>query len=408
MAAMTQRSPTAPVSPAADDWWPATGRATHAVIDLDAIASNLATIRGMVAPAAVIAVVKANAYGHGAVMVAETAVAAGAAMLAVSAVDEGLELREAGLAAGILVLAPADPAEYEDACRAGLILTVAAPEQVRVAAQAARATGTIADLQLKVETGMNRYGCDPAAAIELAASVAGDPSLRLTGVFTHFADADGPDLGFTREQVARFQATIAGIRSRGIDPGLVHHSNTAGTVRLPTAGQTAVRLGIGLYGLRPDDTVPLPKGMRQALTLRTRVAQVRDLDAGDTVSYGRTYTAHRPERVALLPIGYADGLRRAVSGTGWVGLGERRAPIRGRVCMDQTVVGCPDAETRIGDPVVVFGNGLGGAPTLADVARLAGTIGYEIATGIAHRVPRWYLRDRQPVAMLRGAHLRRL
>ena len=393
---------------AVQGWWPETGRTTHALIDLDAIEANVRAIRRAVSATGVIAVVKANAYGHGATMVAEAAVDAGATMLAVSTVDEGCELRDAGITAPILVLAPAGPAEYDEAIRAGLTLSVAAPDQVVLAARAARSTGRRGDVQIKVETGMNRYGCDPSAAIALGSSITADPALRLTGVFTHFADADGADLSFTDEQTSRFGSVIASLREAGIDPGLVHHSNTAGSVRLSTPVQSAVRLGIGLYGLRPDEAVPLLPGMRQALLLRTRVAQVRRLTPGDTVSYGRTYRAKHHETVALLPIGYADGLRRALSGTGWVGIGDRTAPIRGRVCMDQVVVGCDEATVRVGEGVVVFGDGVGAAPTLTQVARLAGTINYEIVTGIAHRVPRWYVRGGEPVAVLRGGRLRRL
>lgn len=389
-------------------WWPEAGRATHAVIDLDAIEGNVRAVRRLVEPAGVIAVVKANAYGHGALMVAEAAVAAGAIMLAVAVVDEGLELRDGGIDANILVLAPIAPSEYEEAFRAGLTITVAGPEQVALASTAARAAGVTGQIQIKVETGMNRYGCEPAAVLALALLVQRAPSLHLSGVFTHFADADGIDLAFTEVQAERFRSVVDQLREAGIDPGLIHQANTAGAIRLPASGQTAVRLGIGLYGLRPDDAVPLLPGMRQALTLRTRVAQVRTLGVGDTVSYGRTYTAKGSEAVALLPIGYADGLRRAMSSTGWVDLNGLRAPIRGRVCMDQTVVGCSDASVTVGDPVVVFGDGEDAAPTLSDVARVASTINYEIATGISHRVPRWYVRGGQPVAVLRGGRLRQL
>lgn len=389
-------------------WWPDSGRATHAVIDLDAIEGNVRAVRRSVAPAGVIAVVKANAYGHGSVMVAEAAVAAGAVMLAVATVDEGVELREAWIDAPILVLGPADPAEYVDAIRNRLTLTLATIDQVDAVAQAAGRADSDAGVQIKVDTGMRRYGAAPADVLDLARRIESAPNLHLTGVFTHFADADGPDLHFTGSQLGRFETVIGTLRDAGIEPGLAHCSNTAGAVRVSSAGQGAVRLGIGLYGLRPDDTVPLEPGMRPALTLRTRVAQVRLLEPGDTVSYGRTYMASAHERVALLPIGYADGLRRGLSGSGWVDIVGDRAPIRGRVCMDQTVVGCPNEAVASGDAVVVFGDGHGSAPSLSDVAKLAGTITYEIATGIAHRVPRWYLRHGQPIATLRGSRLQRL
>ncbi len=389
-------------------WWPETGRATHAVIDLDAIRDNVLAVQRSVAPAGVIAVVKANAYGHGAVMVAEAAVEAGAVMLAVSAVDEGIELRDGGITARILVMAPAGPAEYADAFEHGLTLSLAEPEQVLLAARAADELAHSGRVQIKVDTGMRRYGAEPRAVVSLARRILTCPRLQLTGIYSHFADADGDDPAFTDGQLARFQAVAAELETAGIEPGLVHCANTAGTIRLSPSGHSAVRLGIGLYGLRPDERVPLLPGMRQALTLRTRVAQIRTLLAGDTVSYGRTYTADRPEITALLPIGYADGLRRAVSGRGWVDINGARASIRGRVCMDQVVVGGCDDSVRTGDPVVVFGDGSDAAPTLSEVARLASTINYEIATGIAQRVPRWYLRDGQPVALLRGSRLLRL
>ncbi len=389
-------------------WWPTTGRATHAVIDLDAIRGNVRAVARATSPASVIAVVKANAYGHGAVMVAETAIAAGAAMLAVSAVDEGIELREAGITADILVLAPPGMSEYEDAFRHGLTISVAEPAQLDLARAAADAVDAIGHVQIKVDTGMRRYGAEPADALALARRIVERPPLRLTGLYTHFADADGSDLSFTHEQLGRFQSVVAAIEAGGIDPGLVHCTNTAGIHRVSTTGQRAVRLGIGLYGLPPDDSVALLPRMRQALTLRTRVAQVRTIGPGDTVSYGRTYSPVGPEIVALLPIGYADGLRRGVSGTGWVSLNGTRAPIRGRVCMDQVVVGDCGSDVGVGDPVVVFGDGTDSAPTMRDVARLASTINYEIATGIAQRVPRWYLSAGEPVALLRGSRLIRL
>ncbi len=393
---------------AGPDWWPDAGRATHATVDLDAIRGNLDVVRRAVGPVRVIAVVKANAYGHGAVMVAETAVAAGATMLAVATVDEGIELRDAGIEAPVLVLGPAGQSESGDAIRHRLTLTLAATEQIDAIATAATSAGVRADVQVKVDTGMRRYGAAPGDVVDLCRRIDAAGAVRLTGVFTHFADADGPDLGFTADQIDRFQSVVDALHDAGIDPGLVHCSNTAGTVRLSVPGQRVVRLGIGLYGLRPDDTVPLPDGMRPALTLRTRVAQVRTLAPGDTVSYGRTYTATGPENVALLPIGYADGLRRGLSGKGWVAIAGQRAPIRGRVCMDQTVVACPGTDVASGDPVVVFGDGTGPGPTLADVATLTGTINYEIVTGISHRVPRWYLREGRPVAVLRGSRLVRL
>ena len=379
-------------------WWPDRGRETHAVIDLDVIAGNVAAVRHQVSPANVIAVVKANAYGHGAVMVADAAVAAGATTLAVATVDEGVQLREAGLRSPILVMGPAGDAEYANAFRNGLTVSLAETDQIQPATLAAVRAGAVGKVHLKVETGMNRYGAPAEQALSVARRIKTTRQLRLAGVFTHFADADGPDLGFTAEQEERFSAVLDTMIRDGIDPGLTHVANSAGALRLPSARHGAVRLGIGLYGLAPASNVDLPDGIHPALRLRSRVAMVRQLRCGDTVSYGRTYRATGNETVALIPVGYGDGLRRAASSTGWMDIAGERGSIRGRVCMDQTVVAAPSG-TRRGDPVTVIGDGSDAAQTADDLARMAETINYEIATGIASRVPRWYLRNGRPVAL---------
>lgn len=403
MVAPSAKPPARPQSPESaptgpPSWWPDSGRDTHAVIDLDAITGNVVTIRRYVSPANVIAVVKANAYGHGAVMVADAAIAAGATTLAVATVDEGVQLREAGLQAPILVMGPAADAEYASAFRNGLIVSLAEIDQIEPATLAAVKLGTVGEVHLKIETGMNRYGAPAGQVLRVARRLDTTRQLRLGGVFTHFADADGPDLGFTAEQEARFSAILDAMIRDGIDPALTHVANSAGAIRLPSVRQVAVRLGIGLYGLAPAPDIELPHGVRPALRLRSRVAMVRQLRPGDTVSYGRTYQATGNETVALIPVGYGDGLRRAASATGWMDLAGEQAPIRGRVCMDQTVVAAPSGIRR-GDPVTVIGDGSDAAQTADDLARMAGTINYEIATGIAGRVPRWYLRNGRPVAL---------
>ena len=392
-----QSAPESP-SPLRSVWWPETGRDTHAVVDLNAIAGNVSAIMHHAAPATIIAVVKANAYGHGAVMVAEAAVAAGVSMLAVATVDEGVQLRAAGMAAPILVMGPPGDAEYATAFQNHLILALAEADQIDAASAIAGRLGVLGDVHLKVETGMSRYGAPPDQAFAVARRLDQARHLRLTGTFTHFADADGPELDFANEQSARFQTVLEALGHDGIDPGMTHVANSAGAIRLPSNDHTAVRLGIGLYGLAPAPDLPLLGGMRPALRLRSRVAMVRQLQPGDTVSYGRTYRATGDETVALIPVGYGDGLRWAASSAGWMDLARRRVPIRGRVCMDQTIIAASPG-TRRGDPVTVIGDGSDAAQTADDLARLAGTINYEIATGIAGRVPRWYLRDGQPVAL---------
>lgn len=378
-------------------------RATRAVVDLDALSGNVRSILRSLSPkTGLMAVVKANGYGHGAVMVARGAVDAGATNLAVATVGEGVRLRAAGLSEPILVLSPIDPSEVERAVHHRLSLTVADPDVVD-AVETTRARlrrAAPVSLHVKVDTGMRRNGAPPEEAVSLAERVAGSPRLRLDGFFTHFASADESDERFTLDQAAVFDRCVGRLTARGIPVPRLHAANSAAALRSRRYDYDLVRVGIALYGLPPSPAVPLLPSMRPVLTLRSRVARVIDLVSGDTVSYGRTYRAAENETAALVPIGYADGYPRALSGRGYMGLGGVRAPVRGRVCMDQTVIGVvPGGRVAVGDEVAVVGDGRDAAPTLTEIARLAGTINYEIATGIAARVPRLYVRAGTVVAV---------
>jgi alanine racemase len=343
------------------------------------------------------AVVKANAYGHGAVIVAWAAVEAGATWLAVATVDEGCQLRAAGLDAPILVLASSDPAEAPAAVRAGLTLAVADLEHAATIAAMAGAAPT--SVHVEVDTGMRRYGVPAEAAPELIARIVTLPGLKLGGVYTHFATADEADRSFWAVQQARFDAVIAAVRARGITIPLVHQDNSAATLTATGRAVDLVRVGIALYGLSPSPEVPAPAELRPVLSLRSRVARVFDLAPGDSVTYGRTFIADRPMRAALVPIGYADGYRRSLTNRGVMLLGGRRAPVLGRVCMDQTVIAVPDGvEARVGDEVVLIGAQGDEAISADELGALAGTIGYEIGTGLGARVPREYWRGGVVVA----------
>jgi alanine racemase len=373
------------------------GRATRALIDLDAVADNVRYFRRIAPPGAgVMAVVKANAYGHGAVMVARAAVGAGAAWLAVATVDEGCQLRAAGLAVPILVLASSDPAEVPAAVRAGLTLAVADPGLAAAIGVAAGAEP--ASVHVEVDTGMRRYGVPAEEAPELIARVAALPGVRLGGVYTHFATADEADRSFVEAQQARFRAVIAAVRAAGVAIPLVHQDNSAAALTGTGRAVDLIRVGIALYGLSPSPEVPAPPELRPVLSLRSRLARVFALAPGDSVSYGRTFVAERPMRAGLVPVGYADGYRRSLSNRGAMLVGGRRAPVLGRVCMDQTVVAIPEGvEARVGDEVVLIGSQGGEVITADEVAALAGTIGYEIGTGLGARVPREYWQDGQIV-----------
>lgn len=373
------------------------GRATRAEIDLDALAGNVRALRAMLPPgASLMAVVKANAYGHGAVAVAREALAAGAERLAVATVGEAAVLRRAGIDAPVLILGAIDPAEAPAALRLRVELAVATEEILDAVAAAAhgQAAPGPARLHVKVETGLHRYGAEPELALALARRIAADPHLALAGAYTHFACADEVDDAFTREQDAAFTGWLDRARREGIDVGARHRANSAGTLGGWAGEHGIARCGIAIYGIAPSPDAPLPAEMRPVLTMRSRVARVFDLRPGDTVGYGRTYRCEVAERAALAPIGYADGYPRVLSGVGHVSLGGRPAPLLGRISMDQCVVRVPDGLAAApGDEVVVFGGDPAGvAPSIEGVAALTGTIGYEIACGIAARVPRVYVR----------------
>jgi alanine racemase len=373
-------------------------RPAWAEIDLAAVRANVGALRGRVAPAALCAVVKAGAYGHGAVAVARAAVDAGAAGLAVALVDEGVELREAGIGAPVLVLAeapPDAPDALEALAEAGFTATVASTAGATALAGAARRVGTRVPVHVKVDTGMHRVGVAPASAPGLVAAVAAEPALRLEGLWTHLAVADGAtddDSAFTGQQLATFDKVVAQLPVR---PPVLHAANTAGAVACRGARYDMVRCGIGIYGLAPSAGMassPAWHGLalRPAMALRARVSAVRTLDAGERPSYGRLRALRERSVVATVPLGYADGVRRALFDAGaTVIVGSRRCPLAGAVTMDQLLVDCgPDAAVSPGDEVTLLGRQGGEEVTVAEWASLLGTIDYEVVCGIGARVPR--------------------
>ncbi|MBX7213524.1 MAG: alanine racemase [Thermoflexales bacterium] len=363
------------------------GRPTEARIDLGALRHNAAALAAR-AGVPLMAVVKANGYGHGAVLAAKAALAGGARWLGVATAGEALQLRAAGLHAPTLVLGwcEADNAaalvEHDIACT---IAEVGIAEGL--AARAAAQGGRVA-VHLKVDTGMNRLGVRPEDALDALQRLRALPGLRLEGLYTHFATADAADERDTRAQLAAFNAVVAATAAAGLRPTWVHASNSAATLRHPAARFDLVRCGIALYGIDPDVETPAPPELRPALSLVTRVTQVKTIPAGAAVSYGGRWRATRPSRIATLPIGYADGLRRVPA---WreVLLRGRRAPIVGRICMDYCMVDVtelPDAQT--GDEVVLLGSQGNERIRIEDVAGWLGTIPYEVACALGGRVPR--------------------
>jgi alanine racemase len=366
-------------------------RPTLATIRLDAIRANFAEARRRAGSRQVIAVVKADAYGHGAVPVTRALVEAGCRRLATVTVAEAVDLREAAVELPILVIGGVhDPAEAETAVASRLTPVVHHRGQVERLGHAARGRGGVA-VQVEVDTGMRRMGVAPEEAPDLLEAVTAEAGLELEGVYTHFARADEPELGPSLEQLATFRSVLDRARARGVREGLVHSANSAGMLAgealagaLPQEG--AVRPGLMLYGVRP--AAHLAAELHPAMTLRTRVVQVRRVRAGEGVGYSWEFRPRRATQVATLALGYADGVPVATSGRGAVLIRGRRHPIAGRVSMDFVTVDVGEEPVTIGEEAILFGEGQGAVLPVEEAALAAGTISYELLVRVGSRVPR--------------------
>jgi len=372
---------------------------TWAEIDLDAIETNMRAVRSHVGERVeVFAVLKANAYGHGAAPVGRAALKAGATRIAVHRAVEGIELRKAGIDAPILIMGYTPTAAAEQVAHWRLTPSAITPEFVRALSDRSLAEGLVSPVHIKVDTGMSRYGLFPVEVVEFARAVQRLPGVRLEGVFTHFATADETDLSHTRQQLGVFNDVLAGLREAGIEIPLVHAANSAATLRLPEAHFDAVRPGIALYGMQISEEWASPIPLTPALSLKSRVSRVRELPPGAGVSYGRTFITDKPTLAALVPVGYGDGYHRVLSNRGCVLVRGARAPILGRVCMDQFVVdvsAIPGVQQD--DEVVLVGRQGEACIRAEEVALLAGTLNYEVTTSLLPRVTRVYLRGGEPV-----------
>jgi alanine racemase len=375
-------------------------RPTLAEIDLGAVQRNLARVRQAVGPASVFGVVKADAYGHGAVPVAR-ALEPLCDALAVSLVEEGLELRAAGIRSPILVLGAYYNHHQDQVIAERLTPVLYDRGQLERFAAAGKRLGRRIDFHLKVDTGMSRLGVTPADLEPTLARVTELPQLRLVGLCTHFASADVQDATATESALERFRAALDQTQRAGFTGLTRHAANSAAAVRFPEARLDAVRPGLALYGAMPSPVVRLP-GLEAALALRTRIMAVREIAAGTSVSYGGTWRAARPTRVATLPIGYADGYPRHVQGA-QVLLAGRRVPVIGVVCMDMLMIDVTDLPlTALDGAVTLIGRDGDDEITVDDLARWAGTISYEILCGISKRVPRVFRDGAATVASARG------
>lgn len=371
------------------------GRAAWSEVDLDAIRGNIAALRELADPADLLAVVKANGYGHGAVPVARAALDAGATWLGVARLHEGVELREAGIDARVMLLSEPAPREAAATVAHGITPVVYTETGIDALAKAVADSGSAAplDVHLKVDTGMHRVGCRTEDAVARALHVATRDELVLAGVCTHLALADEPADPYTTEQLARFDAVLAALDDDGLLPPVVHAANSAGLLTAPQSRHDLVRVGIAAYGLPP---APALAGygdvaLRPALSLRARITMVKELPAGARLSYGLRYELAAPARVATVPAGYADGVPRNLGlAGGEVLIRGRRFAIAGVVTMDQFMVDLGDAPAEPDDEVVLIGRQGEEEITATEWAEKLGTISYEIVTGIGARVPRTY------------------
>jgi alanine racemase len=373
---------------------PDAGRA-EIVVDLDAVRRNVATLKERVGDVQMMTVVKADGYGHGMVEAARAARAAGADWLGVAVIDEALALRAAGDTGPVLCWLAVPGEDYEPPIEAGVDLTAYTVAEVDEIATAARDLGVRARVQLKVDTGLSRGGSTAALwpdLVRAAAAAEESGALQVTGVWSHFACSDEPDHPANKVQEDAFREACAVVEAMGLEPEVRHLANSAAALLRPSSRFDLVRCGIASYGLSPAPDVVTAEelGLVPAMTVRARLAAVKQVSAGAGVSYGHTYVAPAAMTVGVVPVGYGDGIPRHASSRAEVLVAGRRRPVLGRVCMDQLVVGLDDGAAP-GDEVLLFGPGTHGEPTAQDWAEACGTISYEIVTRIDGRMRRSYV-----------------
>ncbi|HYW88043.1 MAG TPA: alanine racemase [Chloroflexota bacterium] len=370
-------------------------------VDLDAIAANVRALQAAAEPRqGVTAVVKAQAYGLGAHAVAQAAVDAGARGAAVARVSEGRRMRESGFEKPILLLSGMDADEAAQIVKLQLTPTLTTWSSAEALAAAAGNAGATLGVQVKVDTGMTRYGAPPDEAMAIVRGLGSLYNLRLEGFYTHFAAADDPDPFFATQQLARFLAICQQLESEGFLLGMKHVANSAGALRVPNAGLDTVRAGIALAGAYATGWVPRHGELKTAVALKARVLRLHMPAVGTSIGYGRTYKVYRPMRVAVIACGYADGFPRACSNRGRVLIRGERAPIVGTVTMDMAMADVSHLpEVEPGDEVVIVGRQGHDEITLDEFAESAGLIPHELLVRLGSRPPRVYLRNGQPSAV---------
>jgi alanine racemase len=361
-------------------------------IDLVALQENLKAIkRGLKPGTRIMAVVKADGYGHGAQAIAQAALQSGASYLGVATVEEGMKLRRSGLDEPILVLGLVPDSAISHAIEHGLQLTVSSGRQIQVVERISAGLGKTVEVNLKVNTGMTRVGCEPHEAPALMQYLLASQILHVIGISSHFATAEGKLPKDAEAQLAKFDKVV---RRIGLPPGQIlrHIANSAGAIYMPASHYDMVRVGLAMYGHSPRGPEPSPIELSPILSLRARIAQVKEVHAGASVGYGSTWTAKQSTRLALLPVGYADGLPRSLSNRGHVLVRGTPCPIVGRVSMDQTVVDVGRTPVEPGEEVLLLGGHGDQSVSVERWAELDGTINYEILCGLGQRLPKMYYR----------------
>ena len=370
---------------------------TYASIDLAALVNNLSQIRERLRPdCSLMAVVKANAYGHGAVEISRALVQSRVTRLAVASVHEGVVLRQAGINTEILVLVDLFDAHIDELISHRLTPVITEQRLLPALAKAAESLKQPFAIHIKVDTGMGRLGFSPSELATLFNALHGWKALRIEGVMTHLADSDGDDSNHTEQQLKSFRGLLEQVEQRGISIPFLHVANSAAIVRYPQSHFSLVRPGIMLYGYHTlPKTVPGPR-LQPVLSLHATVMQLRTIKPGETVSYNRTFVAKRPSTIAVLPVGYADGYSRRLSNHGCVLIAGKRAPIVGLICMDMMMVDVTDIPSvRVGDQVTLIGRQGEDAIWADEIAGWAGTIPYETLCAIGPRIPRVYEASQQ-------------
>jgi alanine racemase len=366
-------------------------------VDLDAISANVGVLREHAPASALLAVVKADAYGHGLLPCARAALAGGAQWLGTALLAEAAQLRQQGITAPILawLWSPEDP-DLVSCVRDEIDVTASSLWQLEAITSASHATGTRARVQLKIDTGLGRNGATQQEwpiLVERAAHLQATGTVQVTGVWSHFAVADSPSSAVTADQLVAFDQALEVVAASGLTPQFRHIANSAATLAAPQAHYDLVRPGIAIYGVSPGGELGPPEqyGLKPAMTLRARLAGVKRVPAGQGVSYGHEYVTTSATTLGLVPLGYADGIPRAAGGHAPVLAAGRQRTIAGRVCMDQFVIDLGDDPARPGDEVVLFGDPARGEPAAEQWAVAAGTIGYEIVTRLGPRIERTWV-----------------